>query len=129
MIQIIADSLSNFFALIVTLPFVAFLLLYVGFYLYFQEQKPAVRWSIDITTFLLIVSVSVMYNEIFQSSFGLWLIIIIFTILLGLLGGLQNQVRGKMNIPKMVRGAWRLGFLLLSFSYILLFFWGIGKNY
>jgi hypothetical protein len=127
--QFLADGLSNFIALMVTLPFVPFFLLYLGFYLYFQDRTPALRWSIDITTFILIISVSVIYNEIFESKFGLWLILILLSILVGVLGGLQNQIRGAMNLPKMVRGAWRLGFLLLAFSYVLLFFWGIGKNY
>jgi hypothetical protein len=129
MVQFIADGLSNFIALVVTLPFMAFLLLYLGFYLFFQERQPALKWSIDITMLLLIFSVAVMYNTIFESSFGFWLILIVLIILVGVLGGLQNQIRGVMNIPKLIKGAWRLGFLLLTFSYFLLFFWGIGKNY
>lgn len=65
MIEWIAAGLSNFFALVVTLPFVAFLLLYVGFYLFFQNRRTAILWSIDFTTFLLIVSVSYMYYKVF----------------------------------------------------------------
>lgn len=129
MIQWVANVLSNLFAFIVTLPFVGFLLLYVGFYLYFENRRSAIRWSMDITTFFLILSISIMYNKIFSSSFGFWLVIAVFLVLLGMIGGLQNQIRGTLHLAKMLRGAWRLGFVFLAFSYVLLFVWGISKNY
>lgn len=129
MIQWVAEALSNLFAFVVTLPFVGFLLLYVGFYLYFENRRSAIRWSMDITTFFLILSVSIMYYKIFSSSFGFWLIFLLFLVLLGLIGGLQNQIRGTIHLAKMLRGAWRLGFVFLAFGYVLLFVWGISKNY
>lgn len=124
----LTGTISNFFAILVTLPFIAFILLYLGFILYFQERKKAMRWSMDITTAFLILSVSVMINSQFSTHAGIWTIMLTLLILGGLIGGLQNQLRGSIDIPKIFRAIWRLAFLLLSFSYILLFFLGIGKN-
>jgi hypothetical protein len=129
MLNWLSEVFSNFIALIVTLPFFAFALFFIGFYLFFQDRKSAIRWSIDSTTLVLIFSVAFMYNSVFASRFGLGLIVIILAILMGLLGGLQLQIRGQVNGIKMLRGAWRLGFLFLSFGYVILFVWGIGKNY
>jgi hypothetical protein len=49
----------------------------------------------DVTMLFLIGSVSVIWNHLFQAKFGFWLIILVLLIAFGLIGGYQNQTKGK----------------------------------
>lgn len=83
----------------------------------------------DVTTLFLLGSVSLMWNKLFHTQFGFWLIILILLIAFGIIGGYQNHLKGKTNLIKVGRLVWRLSFVGLSALYILLFFVHIGKNY
>ena len=41
----------------------------------------------------------------------------------GLIGSAQNRWKGKVNGKRLLRAVWRLGFVSMSFGYIVLHFW------
>ncbi|MDP5273142.1 DUF3397 domain-containing protein [Chengkuizengella axinellae] len=127
----ILNAVGTIYAILSLLPFVSFGLLWVVLYFKFENKKKATNLAMDFTTPLLIGAVAVMYDLIFESSSfgGIWLIILIFLIFGGLIGNLQNRLKGKVHIKKLVRVIWRIGFLVLSTSYILFLFLGIGIYY
>lgn len=127
-INIVSNAVSTIYAVFSILPFIFFGLLWVVLLSKYENKKKATNLAMDFTTPLLIVPVAVMYDLIFQSSSfgGIWIIILIFLIFGGLVGNLQNRLKGKVQIKKLFRVIWRLGFLVLSTSYILLLFIGVG---
>jgi putative copper export protein len=75
----------------------------------------------DVTTFFLILSVSVLFNNVFHSKFGFYLILLILLIVVGLIGGAQNRLKGKVDVNRMLRAVWRLAFAGAGIVYIVLF--------
>lgn len=123
------DFLVNVYALLGTVPFLLFPLAGLTAYLAVRDKKKAVRFAADFTMFFLIGSVSVVYDELFQTSVkGFWLVLLLMLLLTGFLGNLQNRVRGKVNPDKLFRAVWRIGFLLLSAAYVLMLIVGIIKQ-
>ena len=118
----------NLYAMLAVLPFLSFCLIWIVFFFVYRDKKRALRMSIDITTFLLIGAVSGMIDATFASQFGgFWMILLFFLILAGLLGNAQNRLKGQINVRKLVRAVWRLGFVALGSLYVILLFVGIMK--
>ncbi|MDO7905421.1 DUF3397 domain-containing protein [Paenibacillus sp. JX-17] len=89
------------------------------------QRKQAVKLAMDITTFFLIAVVAGLFNHLFHSSFGFYLILLLILIAFGLLGGAQNRMKGKVDFKRVIKAVWRISFLLTSMSYIVLIVIGI----
>ncbi|MBU7320169.1 DUF3397 domain-containing protein [Paenibacillus oleatilyticus] len=118
------QQLYTFLALV---PFVAFFIVWVIVYYYTKDKRRATHLSMDITTLFLIGSVSFMSRNLFDSGMLLWTIVLLFLVAAGLLGNMQNRLKGKIDLIKIARTLGRLGFVLLTACYVLLLFIGIGK--
>ncbi|WP_346779441.1 DUF3397 domain-containing protein [Paenibacillus brevis] len=104
------------------IPFVPFVLVYlVSFYFANRDQKAAIKLAMDVSTFFLILSVSALFNIVFSSRSGFYLILLVILIATGLIGGAQTRMKGKVNIRKLVRVVWRLTFAGTGVLYIVLF--------
>jgi hypothetical protein len=122
----IVQGFLNLYALLSILPFLSFALIWVIVFVMYHDKKKSTTLAMDVTTVLLIGSVSVMFNVIFDSGFGgFWWIVLFFLITGGVLGNLQNRLKGSVNPKKLVRVVWRVGFLLLSFLYAIFIVIGI----
>jgi hypothetical protein len=115
--------------LLATVPFVAFAFVWAAAYFITRDKKKTTRLAMDITTALLIGAVASMWNRLFHSQFGFWLIVLVILIAIGLLGSYQNRVRGAIDMKKIVRIVWRVGFLGLSLMYILFLILNIGAYF
>lgn len=122
------DWILQIYALLAIIPFLSFLLLWLLHYAFKRDKKKATALAMDITTFLLMGSVSVMYDRIFKGVGGFWIILLLFLIAAGLIGGVQNRLKGAVDVRKLIRVVWRFGFLFLSLFYVLFLFIGIGKS-
>lgn len=124
------NLVQSIFAIAAIIPFVTFVILYLVLNYYMDDKKRAKTLTIDVTTALLIISVSAMFDVIFQPSMrGIWIILLIFLVAFGLIGGAQTRNRGQVNLQKTFRMIWRIGFLLLSVLYIIFLFVGIGQSF
>ncbi|MDF2721669.1 MAG: hypothetical protein K0Q59_1344 [Paenibacillus sp.] len=124
----IVNTFIHIYAFSAAVPFLWFFILWIGLYLWHKDGKRATKLSMDITTLLLIGSVSMMVKDIFGSSFGFFLILLFFLIGYGLIGNFQYRMRGKMNHLRIIRLLWRLGFLLLSAAYLLFMLIGLIRS-
>ncbi|PZE22664.1 DUF3397 domain-containing protein [Paenibacillus xerothermodurans] len=120
--------LQTVYTFLALVPFVAFFAAWGITYWFTRNKRKATHAAIDVTTLFLIGSVSVITRELFGTSFGLWAVVLLFLIAGGLLGNLQNRIKGKINLLKIVRTLSRLGFVVLSACYLVLICIGIGKN-
>lgn len=103
------------------LPFIPFFLVYfVAIYMK-KEKKTAIKLAMDVTTVFLILSVSALFNNVFGSKFGFYLILLILLIAVGLIGGAQNRMKGKVDVRRLMRAVWRLTFAGTGLAYVLLF--------
>ncbi|MBP1156291.1 hypothetical protein ACVLD2_003002 [Paenibacillus sp. PvR052] len=126
--NVVLEWLHQLYKVIAFVPFVAFMIIWlIGYYSYGRDKRKATHLSMDITTLFLIGSVAYMSRNLFGSGMLLWTIVLLFLIAAGLLGNLQNRIKGRIDVVKIVRTLGRLGFLLLGACYVLLLFIGIGK--
>jgi len=123
------ESVKHVYALLAVLPIIPFLLVYFGYGAYTGDRKKAFRTAMDITTALLIGCVAVLFNWIFNSTFGLYGILLIMLIGGGLLGNVQYRTKGIIDMKRIFRAVWRLGFFLMGIFYVLLMCIGIGKSF
>ncbi len=78
--------------------------------------------------FFLVGSVSYTFNKVFHTNFGFWILLLISLISIGLLGGYQTRIKGRVQIVKIAKFQFRVGFLLLSVIYVILVAVGIGQT-
>lgn len=118
--QSILSFLAQLYAGLALVPFIPFLVAWFTVYFITSNKKRATRISMDITSVLLLGSVSIMLHEIFRSWFVFWLLILLFLIAAGLIGRQQNVLRGSIDVAKILKILSRIGFLVLSLIYIVL---------
>ncbi|MFC0333723.1 DUF3397 domain-containing protein [Paenibacillus sepulcri] len=122
------ESIKNVYASLAVIPIVPFILIYFGYAAISGDRKRAFRLAMDITTALLIGCVAVLFNRIFHSNFGLYGILLILLLGGGLLGNVQYQSKGVLDVRRIGRAVWRLGFFLMAILYVLLMCIGMGKS-
>ncbi|WP_410768031.1 DUF3397 domain-containing protein [Fontibacillus sp. BL9] len=103
------------------MPVIPFVLVYFIASYVKKDKKAAVKLAMDVTTVFLILSVSALFNNVFGSNFGFYLILLVLLIATGLIGGAQNRLKGKVDMRRLVRAVWRLTFAGTGVAYILLF--------
>ncbi|UQZ32896.1 DUF3397 domain-containing protein [Paenibacillus sp. PK3_47] len=119
------EILTNSFITLSVIPVVPFLLVYfIGIGLK-KEKRSTLFLAMDITTIFLLLSVSALFNNIFNSQFGFFLILIIVLISAGLIGGAQNRLKGKVDGKRLLRAVWRLSFFFLGACYVLFMITGL----
>ncbi|MNO15178.1 hypothetical protein D3C76_48380 [compost metagenome] len=115
------DYIGTLVTVLSIIPIVPFLLVYfISFYLK-KDKKRSVMLAMDVTTLFLILAVSALFNIVFGSGFGFYLILLILLIACGLIGGAQTRLKGKVDIRRMLRAVWRLTFAGTGIAYVVLF--------
>lgn len=107
------------------LPIIPFVIVYLIVKLRKKDKKEAIRLSMDVTTLFLVISVSALFNNIFKSNSGFYLIMLLLLITAGLIGGAQNRWKGQIDGKRLFRAVWRLAFVTMSISYLLFTFFGL----
>ncbi|KTD88378.1 DUF3397 domain-containing protein [Paenibacillus etheri] len=109
------------------IPIIPFLMVYfIGRGLK-KDKKKTFMLAMDVTTFFLLLSVSALFNNLFDNGFGFYLILLIVLISTGLIGGAQNRLKGKVDGKRLFRAVWRLSFFFMSAGYLLFMFVGLIK--
>ncbi|WP_044158736.1 DUF3397 domain-containing protein [Virgibacillus sp. MSP4-1] len=111
-------------ATITTLPFLVFILSYYLIKKMTSNDRKAVRTSADMTTFILILSVTFS----FQMGINLnifWWIIVFMLFLLALFVFLQWKYQQEIIIRTVVKRFWRVSFFIFSFLYLFGVVYGI----
>ncbi|WP_195572756.1 DUF3397 domain-containing protein [Paenibacillus sp. 1001270B_150601_E10] len=121
MLSWIYDSMLLFTAL----PFFPFIIVWILSSYWIKEKKRRMKLSIDITTLFLVASVAGLFNVIFNTGMGIYLLLLLYLITAGLLGGTMHRKHAQVDVPKLLRAIWRVSFLILSAMYLLLILIGI----
>jgi asparagine N-glycosylation enzyme membrane subunit Stt3 len=102
------------------IPHLTFILIWFLIYFIKRDKKKSTRLAIDITTVLLLGTVSMQMQKIFNSWFGFWFMLLIILLITGFIGRQQNDLRGFVHFPKILKILSRIGFVVLSFVYVVL---------
>jgi hypothetical protein len=115
------EALVSSFIVLAMVPIIPFGLIYFIHYQVKRDKKAALKLAMDVTTLFLILSVSALFNNVFHSTFGFYLILLILLVVGGLIGGAQTRLKGKVDGRKLLRVVWRLAFAATGLAYVLLF--------
>lgn len=115
----------NVFAAMAAIPFLSFALVYIITLRLTQQKKRAMHWSMDVTTVLLIMAVGALWQYIWGSSVGWWVLLGLLLLLYVTLALLQIWLKGKLDWERLGRGGWRLSFILFSTLYLIFFVIGM----
>lgn len=122
----IVEWLIHIYGYFALFPLISFIFFWFIAFIWYKDKKKSTKWAMDLTTFLLFGAVSSMLDVIFRISFGgFWFVLLIFLVAAGLVGNYQNRLHGAVDIKKLIKIIWRIGFLLLSCVYFLLLIIGI----
>lgn len=119
------DALAHLYAFFAVVPFVPFFAAWLIAYVRLRDKRRATRLAMDVTTLFLIGSVSIMFRKTTGSALGLWIVILLFLLLAGFIGRQQNKLKGKVNVPRIVKIVFRLAFFVMSLLYFALLLVGI----
>ncbi|GGE41266.1 hypothetical protein GCM10011391_20020 [Pullulanibacillus camelliae] len=115
------------FAFIITAPIAALIALYWLFKGVLGNAKRALHWSVDITTFILMLSVDAVMHEIWhQHFFGTLFFAFLFISILFIL--VSVLLREEVVMTKLIKGIWRFNFLLFLSGYFVLIVYGLIVN-
>ena len=116
------NLIHNIGAIFIFAPFLAFILLIL--LTRKKLKRRAIGLSADVTTFLLFISVPVSMKALcdVDISFAVSVTAIIIAIILLIIEWKKSK---EIEVLKYVRKTWRLYFILLSMSYILIWLTGL----
>lgn len=124
------NIILQLYAVLALLPFVSFFLFWAIAYAVKKERKKATQIAMDVTTLLLVGIVSSGIDNVFPNFIGgIWIVILIFLLMAGLIGNAQNRIHGQVDVRRLLRAVWRIGFFTLAVAYILLVLIGIIKYF
>lgn len=116
------ELLQNSLVTLGVIPVVPFLIVYfIGIGLR-KDKKKTLLLAMDVTTLFFLLSVSALFNLLFNVKFGFYFILLIVLISAGLIGGAQNRIKGKVDGRRLFRAVWRLAFFFLGTLYVLFLF-------
>jgi hypothetical protein len=102
------------------IPHLTFIVIWFLIYFIKRDKKMSTRLAIDSTTVLLLGTVAMQMHKIFNSWFGFWLMLFIILLITGFIGRQQNDLRGYVYFPRILKILSRIGFVVLSFFYVVL---------
>ncbi len=106
--------------MLIFIPYLSFVVIWFIAYYAMRNKKKATGLSIDITAFLLVGAVANQMHKLFGSWLGFWLMLFVILLIIGLIGRKQNELRGQINPARITKIIMRMGFVVLSFLYIVL---------
>lgn len=116
--------ISIFVATIVTVPLLGYVIVFIISKQLTKNHRRSVHLAIDVTTFLLIVSVHYLILTIWERSL-LWLMIIFIILVAIVFVVFYWKTKDEMDIPKILRGFWRVNFLIFLLAYVVLIMFGV----
>jgi hypothetical protein len=120
----LSSAVAWLLATLITLPLLAFYLMYIITVKTIKNKKIAIKRSVDLSTILFIVAVYFIAYEIWSISLFWFVLItiisvaIIFTII-------HWKYSNDIHLSKLLKGIWRLNFILFFLVYIILSIYGL----
>ncbi|MBD8068401.1 DUF3397 domain-containing protein [Bacillus sp. PS06] len=111
-------------ATIITMPILGIAFIYLLSKLFIKNHKKTLLLTIDLTTFLFMISVHYLLLALLDQSY-LWVIFMVLLSTIVVFGLIHWKKTNEVNIVKVLKGSWRFSFLFFATSYLLLLITGV----
>ncbi|MGF2615548.1 DUF3397 domain-containing protein [Rossellomorea vietnamensis] len=118
---------SSLVAVFTLVPFLGYFASFIAMKQLTGSHRRALNTAVNVTTFFLIFSVHFIIQAIWDKSL-LWVLILVLLISTGILSVIHWKVKEEIVFLHVIKGGWRLNFLLFSTAYILLLFYGVASR-
>ena len=119
--------LSSIYGVIVMFPVVGYIIAFIIAKVIIRNHKKSVLIAVDITTFIMLLSVHHLVKVVFNQSF-LGMIILILLVIAAVFVLYIYKAKGEIELDKVFKSIWRIYFILFVIAYIVLMIIGIYKN-
>ena len=119
--------LSSIYGVIVMFPVVGYIIAFIIAKVIIRNHKKSVLIAVDITTFIMLLSVHHLVKVVFNQSF-LGMIILILLVIAAIFVLYIYKAKGEIELDKVFKSIWRIYFILFVIAYIVLMIIGIYKN-
>lgn len=116
--------LASIIATFITLPVLAWIVIFFASYRITQHKKRSFQVAVDITTVFFMIACYFLIYEIWHLSM-FWMIAIIVLLSGILFSVVLWKVRGDIDTKRLLKGVWRFNFLLFFIGYTVLFVYGL----
>ncbi|MBP3041443.1 DUF3397 domain-containing protein [Bacillaceae bacterium Marseille-Q3522] len=116
--------MNTIISIIVIFPFLGSIFVYLLSKLLTKKQSFSIKFTLDVTAFLLIVSVHFLIKTIWDKSLFIYLVISIVC-LFGLLFFINLRVKKNTPFIRILRRGWRIVLLVYFTVYIFLLIFGL----
>lgn len=118
------DVISSFFATLITIPLLVYILIFVIVKKLTKNHRKAVHLALDLSTIFFILSVHFLVLTIWERSYFSY--IFIFMLICAIIFVIINwKVKGEIVITLFFKGFWRFNFLIFFMAYIGLTIYGV----
>jgi len=123
----VSAFLSFIAATFVTIPLFGYLIIFIVSKQVTKQHRRSVHLALDGSTVLFIISVHFLIMTIWEKSF-LWLILLSMSFI-GIIVVLTHwKLKQEVDFQKVLRGFWRMNFLLFFAAYMVLVIIGIVQS-
>jgi len=105
---------------IATIPILIFIIVYFGYGFFIKDRKRAIRMAMDVSTLFFILNVGALINYLFDITSGLYGILLVMIIGVGLLGNIYYRKDGAIPWKRIARVVWRVAFFVMVLLYVVL---------
>lgn len=120
----LSSVISSFFALLITIPILVYILIFMISKPFTKNYRKAVHLALDGSTVFFILSVHFLVITIWERSY--LSVIFIFMLCCAIIFVIMNwKINGEIIFTRFFKGFWRFSFLLFFLAYIGLTIYGI----
>lgn len=119
-----SSALASVVATFVTVPLLAFYLIYLVSVKTTRNKRISVKRAVDFSACFFIIAVYFIAFEIWAISL-FWLILMLFILVAMVFTIIHWKVSEDIHFGKLLKGIWRFNFIIFFFAYLFLSFYGL----
>ncbi|MFD4815341.1 DUF3397 domain-containing protein [Peribacillus butanolivorans] len=118
------NFVSSLAAIFITLPFIGYILFFIGAKQFTGNHRRSVQFAMDMSTLLFVLSVHYLIITIWDIHI-LWVIMLIMIVNAFVVVLVHYKVKEEIIFQKVLKGFWRVNFAFFFCAYLLLFSIGL----
>lgn len=119
-----SSLIANIIAAIITIPLLGYIVVFFISKRFMKNKRKAFHMAIDWSTAFLIIAVHHLIIVIWEQSF-FWLLAIFMLIVASIFVVLHWKIKNEIVILPILKGFWRMNFLLFFAAYLFLLVFGL----
>lgn len=117
--SMVTNTVAALIATVVTIPALGWYLIYITTVKWTKQKRKAIRWASDYSTVLFIAAVYFILQQLWEPT-SIWLVLALFFSIAITFTIIYWNVMDDFYASKLLKGVWRLNFIVFVMIYILL---------